>query len=45
VLLLRQIWMCELQALAEGRPTKEWAPPGRLSAAFGVQPPADLPSG
>jgi 5,5'-dehydrodivanillate O-demethylase len=36
ITLLRSIWLRELQALADGRPTKPWAIPQHLSAAFGV---------
>ncbi|HEX6513283.1 MAG TPA: iron-sulfur containing oxygenase, partial [Chloroflexota bacterium] len=36
LILLRKIWLRELQALADGRPTKQWAQPEHLQAAFGV---------
>ena len=36
VILLRKIWLRELQALADGRPLKQWAQPRELAAAFGV---------
>ena len=36
IILLRKIWLRELQALAEGRPVKSWAQPRDLTAAFGV---------
>lgn len=36
VILLRKIFMRELQAVAEGRPTKQWIQPERLDAAFGT---------
>ncbi len=36
IVLLRNIWLRELQALADGRPTKHWTTPRHLSAAFGV---------
>ena len=36
VILLRQIWARELQALAEGRPLKQWVCPEQLSATTGV---------
>ncbi|HVA23146.1 MAG TPA: Rieske 2Fe-2S domain-containing protein [Chloroflexota bacterium] len=36
VILLRKIFQRELQALAEGRPTKRWIQPERLEAAFGI---------
>ncbi|MFI5266307.1 MAG: Rieske 2Fe-2S domain-containing protein [Chloroflexota bacterium] len=36
VILLRKIFLRELQALAEGRPTKRWIQPERLAAAFGI---------
>lgn len=36
VVLLRKIWLRELQALADGRPMKQWSQPNQLAAAFGV---------
>jgi 5,5'-dehydrodivanillate O-demethylase len=36
VILLRSLWARELQALAEGRPLKEWSRPERVSALTGV---------
>jgi len=36
IVLLRKIWLRELQALAQGRPLKAWAQPHHLTAAFGV---------
>jgi 5,5'-dehydrodivanillate O-demethylase oxygenase subunit len=36
VILLRRIWARELQALAEGRPLRRWAPPARLATTAGV---------
>lgn len=36
VILLRKVFLRELQALAEGRPTKRWIQPERLDAAFGI---------
>ena len=36
VILLRKIWARELQALAEGRPLKEWQRPERLVPTVGL---------
>jgi 5,5'-dehydrodivanillate O-demethylase len=36
VILLRRLWTRELQALAEGQPTKRWAPGERLQVTSGV---------
>jgi 5,5'-dehydrodivanillate O-demethylase len=36
IILLRKIFLRELQALADGRPSKAWIQPERLEAAFGV---------
>ncbi|HEY3116409.1 MAG TPA: Rieske 2Fe-2S domain-containing protein [Chloroflexota bacterium] len=36
IVLLRKIWMRELQALFEGLALKQWAMAGRLDSAFGV---------
>ena len=36
IILLRKVWQRELQALADGRPTKAWTQPRRLVADFGV---------
>jgi 5,5'-dehydrodivanillate O-demethylase len=36
LVVMRKIWLRELQALADGRPLKEWAQPGHLAAAFGT---------
>jgi 5,5'-dehydrodivanillate O-demethylase len=36
IALLRRIWLRELQALADGRPTTPWVIPERLDAAFGI---------
>jgi 5,5'-dehydrodivanillate O-demethylase len=36
IILLRKIWLRELQALAEGRPMKQWVQPQSLTAAFGT---------
>jgi 5,5'-dehydrodivanillate O-demethylase len=36
IALLRSIWIRELQALADGGPTKRWTIPERLDASFGI---------
>ena len=36
IVLLRKIWMRELEALAEDRPLKEWGAVGHLDSAFGI---------
>jgi 5,5'-dehydrodivanillate O-demethylase len=36
IILLRKIWLRELQALDEGRPMKQWVQPQHLAAAFGT---------
>jgi 5,5'-dehydrodivanillate O-demethylase len=36
LILLRKIWMRELQALAKGEPLKQWRLPDKLDAHFGV---------
>jgi 5,5'-dehydrodivanillate O-demethylase len=36
ILLIRKIWRRELQALAEGRPLKQWARPEQLALTTGV---------
>lgn len=36
VVLLRQLWMRELRALAEGRPLTQWTRPAHVEATAGV---------
>jgi 5,5'-dehydrodivanillate O-demethylase len=36
VILVRWIWLRELQALADGRPLTQWARPERLAAEVGA---------
>jgi 5,5'-dehydrodivanillate O-demethylase len=36
IVLLRSIFQRELQALADGRPLKQWGRPDHLKAAFGI---------
>jgi 5,5'-dehydrodivanillate O-demethylase len=36
VILLRKLWARELQALAEGRPLKEWTRTERLAVTSGL---------